>query len=50
MSVRELHNRLVNDTNEGVLKDARYERNTIIISDSTFFSLLPPQFKKMSAL
>ena len=30
-------------------KDARDEDGRIIISDSTFFSLLPPQLKKKSA-
>ena len=49
VSVRELHNRLVSDANDGVLKDARYEYGKIIISDSTLRSLLSPQLKKMSA-
>ena len=49
MSVRELHNSLVSDPNDGGLKDARYEDGKIIINDSTLSSLLPPQFKKMSA-
>ena len=49
MSVRELHNSLVSDQNDGNLKDARDEDGKIIISDSTLRSLLPPQFKKMSA-
>ena len=44
--VRELHNSLVSDPNDGGLKDARDEDDKIIISDSTFFSLLPPQLKK----
>ena len=44
VSVIELHNSLVNDTNDGFFKDARYEDNNIIISDSTLHSLLPPQF------
>ena len=46
MSVKELHKRLVSDPNDGGLKDARYEENTIIISDSTLRSMLPTQFKK----
>ena len=46
MSVRELHNILVSDTNGDGLKDARDEYGNIIISDSTLPSLLPPQFKK----
>ena len=49
VSVRELHNSLVSDPNDGVLKDARYENGKIIISDSTLCSLLPPQLKQMSA-
>ena len=48
MSVRELHNSLESDPNDGGLKDARYEYGKIIISDYTFRSLLQPQFKKMS--
>ena len=47
--VRELHNSHVSDPNYGVLKDARDEDGNIISSDSTLHSLLPPQFKKMSA-
>ena len=46
MSVRELHNSLVSDPNDGGLKYARDEDGKIIISDSTLRSLLPPQFKK----
>ena len=49
VSVRELHNSLVSDPNDGGLKDARDENNKIIISDSTLCSLLPPQLKQMSA-
>ena len=49
MSVRELHNSLVSDPNDGGLKDARDEDGKIIISDSTLHSLLPPQLKQMSA-
>ena len=49
MSVRELHNSLVSDPNDGGIKDARDEENYIIIGDSTFRSLLPPQLKHMSA-
>ena len=47
--VIELHNSLVSDTNDSVLKDARDEDGNIIISDYTFRSLLPPQLKQMSA-
>ena len=49
VSVRELHNSLVSDPNDGGLKDSRDEDGKIIISDSTLRSLFPPQFKKMSA-
>ena len=49
VSVRELHNRLVSDPIGGGLKDSRYEYGNIIISDSNFCSLLPPQLKQMSA-
>ena len=50
VSVRELHNSLVSDTNGGGLKDARDEDYNIIISDSKLCSLLSPQLKQMSAL
>ena len=49
VSVREPHNSLVSDPNDGGLKDARDEDGKIIISDSTLRSLLTPQFKKMSS-
>ena len=49
VSVRELHNSLVSDPNDGGLKDARDEDGKSIISDSTLRSLLPPQLKQMSA-
>ena len=49
MSIRELHNSLLSDSNNSGLKDARDEDGKIIISDSTLRSLLPPQLKKMSA-
>ena len=44
VSVRELHNSLVSDPNDGGMKDARYEYGKIIISDSTLRLLLPPSF------
>ena len=47
LSVRELHNSLVSDPNDGGLKDARNEDGKIIISESTLRSLLPPQLKKI---
>ena len=49
MSVREPHNRIVSDTNDGGLKDARDEYGKTIISDSTLRALLPPQLKQISA-
>ena len=47
--VRELHNSLVSDPNDGVLKEAIYEENNISISDSTLRTLLSPQLKQMSS-
>ena len=44
--VKELHNNLVSDSENGGLKKARDEDDNIIISDSTLRSLLTPQFKK----
>ena len=49
MSVRELHNSFVSDTNGGGIKDSRDEDNNISISDSTLCSLLPQQLKQMPA-
>ena len=46
VSVRELHNSLVSDKNDGGLKKCRDEDDTIIISDSTLHSLLPTQSEK----
>ena len=48
-SLRELHNSLVSDPNDGGLKNSRDGYGKIIISDSTLRSLLPPQLKQMSA-
>ena len=48
VSVRELHNSLVSDPNDGGIKDAREEVNNTIISDSTLRSLLSPQLKTFS--
>ena len=45
VSVRELHNSLVSDPNDGGLKDSRDEDGKIIIINSTLRSLLPPQLK-----
>ena len=41
--VREIHNSLVRDPNDGNLKEARDEENNIIILDSTLRSLFPSQ-------
>ena len=48
MYVRELHNSLLSDQNDGDRKDARDEDGKIIINDSILRLLLPPQFKKKS--
>ena len=48
VSVRELHNSLVSNPNDGGMKNARDEDGNNIISDSTLHSLLPPQLKQMS--
>ena len=47
VSVRELHNNLVRDKYNGVLKEARDAENNIIISNSTLRSVFPPQFLKI---
>ena len=47
VSVIEQHNSLVSYPNDGGIKDARDEDDNIIISDSTFRSLLPPQLKQI---
>ena len=46
VSVREYDNNIVSATKYGGLKEARYEDNNILISDSTLRSLFPPKFKK----
>ena len=43
VSVRELYNNLVSDTDDGGLKEARDTDNNIIIGDSTLRSLLSRQ-------
>ena len=48
VSVTELHNSGVSGPNYGVIKDAKYEDDNIIISDSTFRSLLPPKLKRVA--
>ena len=50
VSVREIHNNLVRATKYGGLKEARYEYDNIIISDSTLRSLLPPQLNFFSSI
>ena len=47
LSVRELHNSLVSDPNNGGQKDARDKGGMTIISDSTLRVLLPPQLKQV---
>ena len=49
VSVREPHNSLVSDPNDGGLKYARDEDDNIIISDYKLRSLFPPQLKQMSS-
>ena len=47
VSVLELHNSLVSDTEDGGLKEAIDAENNIIISYSTLRSILPPHFKNI---
>ena len=49
VSVRELHDSLLSDPNDGGLKDARDEYDNIIIRDYTLRSLLPPQLNQISS-
>ena len=49
ISIRELHNSLVSDPNDGGIKYALDEDYNIIISDYKLRSLLPPQLKQISA-
>ena len=46
VSIRELYNNFFSDTKDSGLKKERDEYDNIIISDSTFSSLLPPKLKK----
>ena len=50
VSVREIHNSLVSDINNGALKDSRDEDDNIIISDSTSRSLLLELFQLQMGL
>ena len=47
VSVREIHNSLLSDPNDGGLKDDRDEYGDIVVSGSTLRSLFPPQLKQM---
>ena len=49
VSVRELHNSMVIPPKEGGIKEARNTDNNIIISDSTWHKIVPPQLKKMTS-
>ena len=46
VSIREFHNILVSDPEDGGLKEARNAESEISISDSIFRSLFPPQQNK----
>ena len=46
VSIRELHHSLVSEPGYNGPKEAIYAENNIIISDSEFPSLSPPQLKK----
>ena len=48
VSVIELHNNLVSNTDNGGIKESIDEDNNIVISDYTLHSLLPPQLKNVS--
>ena len=47
--VRELHDGMVSPPQGIGLKEARDEDNDIIISDSIFLNILPPQLKNMTS-
>ena len=49
VSLREVHNSLLSDLNDGGLENARDEYGKIIISDFILRSLLPPRLKQISA-
>jgi hypothetical protein len=49
ISVRELHNDLVDTPENGGLAEARDESGNVLISDTALRYLLPPQLKRMSA-
>jgi hypothetical protein len=49
ISVRELHNDLLDTPENGGLAEARDESGNVLISDTALRYLLPPQLKRMSA-
>ena len=50
VSVHVIHNITVSPTEEYVLKEVRDANNNIIVDDSTFHDILPPQLKKMTSI
>ena len=50
VSVQELHNSTVSPPEECVLKEVRDAYNNIIVDDSTFHDIIPPQLKKMTSI
>ena len=48
MSVRELNNSMVIRSEEGVINEAIFEKNNIIISDSTIRNIITPQLKNIT--
>ena len=49
VSVRELHNGMVSPPEEGGIKEARDERNNIIIGDSALRNIIMPKLKNIVA-
>ena len=49
VSVREVHNSMVSPPEGDVPKEASYQYNNIIISDSTLRNILPLQLKKLTS-
>ena len=47
VSVQEVRNKIISETVDGGVKDARDAENDVIISDSTLRSFLPPQYYKI---
>ena len=50
LSIQEFYNSIVNEPEDGGLKEARYAENNIVISDYTLSSLLPPQLKNVRTI